>query len=147
MSDDLTRVIADWRENGTPGPWLYRPHEYADWGDVYAGQFRICQARDPLRMDGRVLSEHRKNGTDPWGANAVFIAAAPAMADQIEALQAENARLRELLAECAADLEGELYAHYSPESLDHPAMRDRYERDIQPVRLARAALKDGEGQP
>ena len=67
----------------TPGPWFYRPHQYTDWGEVYAGQFRICQARDPLAMGHELLKLHRQAGTDPWEANARLIAAAP---DLLEAL-------------------------------------------------------------
>lgn len=64
----------------TPGPWAYRPDKYDDWGTVKgADGFVICQARDHRYCDGDVLSEHRRNKTDPWEANARLIAAAPKM--------------------------------------------------------------------
>jgi hypothetical protein len=76
----------------TPGPWLYRPHEYDDWGyvrcqpdDVLKMGGIICQARDPAVSDEEQLNEHRRNGTDPWAANAHLIAAAPSLYEALKA--------------------------------------------------------------
>jgi|GEM_PF-1223333 len=70
----------------TPGPWFYRPDQYTDWGEVYAGQFRICQARDPLAMGHDILKLHRQAGTDPWEPNARLIAAAPDLLGALDAM-------------------------------------------------------------
>ena len=66
----------------TPGPWLYRPQEFDDWGTVRASpdeqgrMWPICQARNPaVRHDD--YGRFRENGTDPFEANARLIAAAP----------------------------------------------------------------------
>ncbi|MFN3169266.1 MAG: hypothetical protein ACE37E_01075 [Hyphomicrobiales bacterium] len=81
---------------GTPGPWLYRPFEFDDWGTVRAGKEHICQARYSGAMDQELLAQHRKAGTDPWEANARLIAAAPEL---LEAAQAVYAGLVERIAE------------------------------------------------
>lgn len=63
----------------TPGPWLYRPDKYDDWGVVRTerGGF-ICQAKDgSWPGEGPDLDTHRRAGTDPYEANARLIAAAP----------------------------------------------------------------------
>jgi hypothetical protein len=66
----------------TPGPWRYRPQEHDDWGivraspDEYGFSEIICQARSPRRTNAE-LSDHRRDGTDPWEATARLIAAAP----------------------------------------------------------------------
>jgi hypothetical protein len=54
-------------------------------------------------------------------------------------LQAENARLREALAECADDLAAELNGRYGS-TLDHPSQKARWERDMAPVIAARRLL-------
>ena len=75
----------------TPGEWLYRPLEFDDWGIVRAGRSIICQARDPRASSEEALSEYRHAGTDPWEANARFIAAArtaiPALLDRVAVLE------------------------------------------------------------
>ncbi len=63
--------------------------------------------------------------------------------DRAEALAQENARLRELLTECANDLEAEVESRYV-RTKDHPAMALRYERDMEPVIAARALIGDAE---
>lgn len=53
---------------------------------------------------------------------------------------------RELLTECADDLEAELldrYGHGKAEDI-HPAMRPKFDRDMEPVRKARAILRTPE---
>jgi hypothetical protein len=96
MSDVIERANAA-LDGVTPGPWLYRPLHYDDWGLVKADGFVLCQARDPNAIDGTTLAEHRVNGTDPWRANGQFIAAArqlvPDMRDEIIALRARVAEL------------------------------------------------------
>jgi hypothetical protein len=54
---------------------------------------------------------------------------------RIAQLESENARLREILAMCADDLEEEIEARRAGE------LPRRIERDLHTVRLARAALK------
>ena len=54
-------------------------------------------------------------------------------------LEASNATLLEALKECADDLESEVEHRYK-DTKDYPSERRRYERDIAPVRKARAAI-------
>lgn len=69
----------------TPGPWSYRNREHDDWGVVRSDDYGfICQAKDPRNAwDQEVLSAHRRTKTDPWGANARLIAAAPELLDAL----------------------------------------------------------------
>lgn len=55
--------------------------------------------------------------------------------------EAENVRLRALVEELANDLESEVEGHYAGVK-DHPAMRSRYERDMDTVWRARRELED-----
>jgi hypothetical protein len=52
------------------------------------------------------------------------------------ALQAENEKLRAALRECADDLEAELKARHGT-SFPYLLMAQRFERDMEPVRVAR----------
>jgi hypothetical protein len=52
----------------------------------------------------------------------------------------EIERLRALLKECADELADQVEGQYA-KTKDHPAMKRRYDRDMQPVRDARAALE------
>lgn len=66
----------------TPGPWTYRPKEDDDWGFVRGPIGRLVARA----ASGRVLNEdelgaHRRNGTDPYEANARLIAASPQLYD------------------------------------------------------------------
>lgn len=72
-----------------------------------------------------------------WQAWQAALAAPP-----VERLREENARLRELLDECAGDLEAEINGRYFDEHGNvHPAMRQKYLRDMTPVIDAKQALK------
>lgn len=89
----VAQMVAD-MQAGTPGPWLYRPGPYDDWGVVKAGHCVLCQVRDPEAIDEAILSAHRRNGTDPWEANASRIARLPDLEAAYLTLAAENATLR-----------------------------------------------------
>lgn len=78
---ELLAEIEAARVTATPGPWLYRPWAYDDWGVVRAPNGNghdvspmVAQARagDPVSNDQ--FAEHRKNRTDPYGDNAKYIA-------------------------------------------------------------------------
>jgi DNA gyrase/topoisomerase IV subunit A len=56
-------------------------------------------------------------------------------------LDAEIERLREALQECAGDLESYVDELY-PSRTSYPGEQRRYERDIEPVRKARALLSN-----
>lgn len=58
---------------------------------------------------------------------------------RITALEAENARLRDLLKQCADELADEIETNYVA-IMDYPDMRRRYERDMTSVYAARKAL-------
>lgn len=99
----ITKEQAEALDGHTPGPWLYRPHKFDDWGVVRGGVFnedwggypQIAQVRDPEKLDEPTLAEHRINEKDPWEANALLCAAAPEMRDTILALYAKLDRARE----------------------------------------------------
>lgn len=58
---------------------------------------------------------------------------------EIDRLRTENAELREVLTECADDLQTELQYRYGYPSI-HPAMQRKFDRDMAPVERARALL-------
>ena len=51
---------------------------------------------------------------------------------------ADRARLRALVTELADDLEAEINARYPEAWREYPSEQRRYERDMEPVRRARA---------
>lgn len=64
----------------TPTPWHYRPHKYDDWGWIRAtpepGEtigVTVAMAKSGKYEDEDALNEHRRNKTDPYGANAKYI--------------------------------------------------------------------------
>jgi len=61
------------------------------------------------------------------------------LADSVEHLTAENAKLRTALIDCANDLEASVDAEYRG-TLDYPSQRRKYDRDMEPVKRAREAL-------
>ena len=72
----------------TPGPWHYRPDQYDDWGwvrgpvidrtEVEGGPYQYAVARGMLggSQPFGFENECRRQGVDPYGPNAQFIAAA-----------------------------------------------------------------------
>lgn len=87
---DLTEAIADWRENGTLGPWsssrASKSLEIGPISDLDDQSFGMVL---PI---ADVFGENAK-------ANAALIAAAPDMADRIEALEALLTEIRDLTVE------------------------------------------------
>ena len=71
----------------------------------------------------------------------MFEAANEKMLADNKRLREENARLLEVLQECADDLEDGINGQYG--EIGKKAMPDRYERDMQPVIRARAAIREG----
>jgi len=66
------------------------------------------------------------------------------LAAERDALQAENARLREALKECADDLEAEITHRYGGMVTKYPTQRLKRDQDMAPVMKARAALGEKE---
>jgi len=62
--------------------------------------------------------------------------------DQLAALKSENEKLRGALKDCADDLE-QYVDHCYANTRQYPGMERRYQRDIEPVKAARAALAKG----
>lgn len=83
----------------TEGPWAYRTHEIDDWGVIRTTATKSRRVVATARAGGSSgLDPHRQAGDDPCRSNGEFIAHArsdmPRLLDAIEALTAENARLR-----------------------------------------------------
>lgn len=73
---------------------------------------------------------------------AALTVAEPVIREQADAaLREENTRLREILKECADDLEDAVNGQYG--EMARKIMPDRYERDMQSVVKARAAIREG----
>jgi len=84
---DLDKTIADWREHGTPGPWGPLPPNPQSSVDGMNDR-SICSTGGYQDGTEKAFKENI--------VNAPFIAAAPAMADEIDRL---NARIAELEGE------------------------------------------------
>lgn len=128
----------------TPGPWLYRPEEYDDWGMVRAApdaegrMFVICQARNPS-VGYDELDKYRESRTDPYEANARLIAAAPEL---LEALKH--------VTNCLVEEMGNLANEDETDDEDLAAILGvKYARHVIAIRLrirqARAAITKAEG--
>lgn len=78
----------------TPTPWIYRPCKHDDWGwirrtreDGQPGDL-VASARSGQYESEEALDQHRRDKTDPYGANAAFIVkACNAYADLVKALE------------------------------------------------------------
>lgn len=87
---DLSAIIAEWRESGTPGPWV-TPFDFMDhgWSLDTEGE-NSCVG---IGHNGAPLVVHcveRAFGLDELQlADAFLIASAPSMADRIESLEEE----------------------------------------------------------
>lgn len=64
---------------------------------------------------------------------------------ELDALRAENERLREVVNNVADCLEECMIAEYSEQKLAYPHNQQKYENDMEPIKAARAALTKGEG--
>lgn len=104
---DLTETIADWRENGTPGPWEMSRENHLDGTAevVFSNHARDKMSKEWLSDAWFAFARAwvRQRGSDvdyPTGkANAALIAAAPDMADRIEALENLLTEIRDLRVE------------------------------------------------
>lgn len=55
----------------TPLPWAIRPNRFDDWGYIRGANGDVaCCARG---ADDKSFDEHRRDGTDPYAANAALI--------------------------------------------------------------------------
>lgn len=84
QTEGLAGELRQLADNASEGPWAYRPDKYDDWGFVrgpereadwvdYPIRPLVLQARHSDLQDDELLSECRKNKTDPWGADAKLI--------------------------------------------------------------------------
>ncbi len=76
ITDAELDEFSELEKRATPGPWLVRPKEDDDWGVVRACDWMVASAKAGRYTSEAEISEHRQNGTDPYGHNAEFIAAA-----------------------------------------------------------------------
>lgn len=116
----------------TPGPWTVcgPTHGGRQCGFVFGdgGEVYVTRCFGPEDIDDvdpvPALEQHV--------ANAHLIRSAPAM--------------YAALKECANALESELRGQYAIGGEIHPAMRDRFDRDMEPVREARKVLVKARGE-
>jgi len=69
---DLAALLAD----ASPRPWVYRPHKHDDWGFIRSGEHLVAISRDISYPPPKSYDDHRRDGTDPYEANAKLIIAA-----------------------------------------------------------------------
>lgn len=94
----LNEIITDWRENGgTPGPWVFDTENVGKAFD-WCWQLRTEIGGTPIYTE--CDSRRGKNN-----ALAAFIAAAPDMADRIEALETLLTEIRDLRVEHHATMD------------------------------------------
>lgn len=75
----------------SPGPWIYRPSKYDDWGTVRDANGYIVAMVKGRRDDGEFyeetdLAEFRKAKRDPYEANARLVSAGKDMLDVLKEL-------------------------------------------------------------
>lgn len=94
MTDDLIKRAREALDGVTPGEWALDGIAIAHPSSPYGYPIDVCLMGEPAQYPGDIPVMMQG-----WEANARFIAAArdlvPAMADRIEALEAEMARLRD----------------------------------------------------
>jgi hypothetical protein len=89
------------------------------------------------------IVENLRQGKAGYQSYSAFVQVTPThleAANEIERLQAENARLREALKECADDLEAEITHRYGEMVPKYPRERLKRDKDMAPVLKARALL-------
>lgn len=108
--------MGDW----TPGPWEFKQWSVASPPDIVTAA--------PER-NGHTICIFFGKCTEEMMANARLIASAPSLAEEVERLRTENARLRETLERIADD---------DPFSVEPTPSHDAQQAQA----AARAALKD-----
>jgi hypothetical protein len=111
----------------------------ASWGSRF-----IC---DHVPGGYREIAIRARLPDPDWEAYAERMAGCVNAMRGIEDPAALMDEVREVLKECADDLESMVEAHYGGGVKDHPAMKPKYMRDMEPARRARALLdKIGGGE-
>lgn len=110
-----TAALRELLGKATKGPWLYRPHQYDDWGVVraeYELGWIVLQASAGRRLTDEEAAQHRAAKTDPYGPNAQLIiamhAALPALLDEVD-------RMRDLVQHMLGAIDG---GHIDSEQID-----------------------------
>lgn len=148
MTDDLVGRLRERMAAASEQPWVYRPNKHDDWGwirgterDSDIGRYRPIVA-NAKNSDIDDMQSYRDAGTDPYGPNALLIVEAvnalPTLLARIEALEAENRKIREAIkpfADCADELDG---SEWTPRAPDGEWAKFRLLTDD--YRAARAAL-------
>ena len=111
----------------TPGEWISTESMV-----IYAlnehGFNRFFAQVQPGQTGERVGGRDQRTSDEELHANAIMMSAAPEMADALK--------------ECADDLEAAISGNmmYQGTGLQYPEIRRKYDRDMEPVVAARAAL-------